>query len=327
MKQELVSIIVPIYNVELYMKKCIQTIINQSYKKIEIILVDDGSTDNSGNIADEYAKEDLRIKVIHKLNGGLSDARNAGMKKATGKYICFIDSDDFIEEDMIEKMVDKITTLKVDVLIAGYYVDFVDEKGKLVDRKIKQFNTDGCYLDKDEISQELLGMLGYAWNKMYRLDYLRENQYQFEKGLSLMEDTEFNSRVLSKAKIGLDKGVFNHYIQRNRETLGNKKYKNLLELNIRFCNCHETLLKEWKVKKEKIEEIKVKDYLLILKGYIKGIVLEDDAKILNTIEELMTNKEIKNTIMIKKYKNFREKIFCFLLKHKMILFLKLYYRK
>ena len=166
MKQELVSVVVPIYNVELYMKKCIQTIINQSYNNLEIILVDDGSTDNSGNIADEYAQKDLRVKVIHKLNGGLSDARNAGMKKATGKYICFIDSDDFIEKDMIEKMVNRITDLQVDVLIAGFYVDFEDEKGKLVDRKIKQFNTEGCYLDKNEINRELLGMFGYAWNKM-----------------------------------------------------------------------------------------------------------------------------------------------------------------
>ncbi len=327
MKQELVSVVVPIYNVELYMKKCIQTIINQSYNNLEIILVDDGSTDNSGNIADEYAQKDLRVKVIHKLNGGLSDARNAGMKKATGKYICFIDSDDFIEKDMIEKMVNRITDLQVDVLIAGFYVDFEDEKGKLVDRKIKQFNTEGCYLDKNEINRELLGMFGYAWNKMYRLDYLEDNQFQFEKGLSLIEDTEFNSRVLAKAKIGLDKGIYNHYVQRNRETLGTKKYNNFLELNIRLYKCHENLLKSWRVKKEKLEEIKIMDYLLIAKGYIKGIVADDDSEILKAIEKLMSNKEIKNVILINKYKNFRDKVFCFLLKHKMILFLKLYYRK
>ena len=94
MENDLVSIVVPIYNVEKYLKKCIDSIINQTYKNIEIILVDDGSTDNCGKICDEYTKTDNRIVVIHKKNGGLSDARNAGLDIAKGKYIAFVDSDD-----------------------------------------------------------------------------------------------------------------------------------------------------------------------------------------------------------------------------------------
>ena len=100
--KELISVVVPIYNVENYLKKCIESIINQTYDYIEIILVDDGSTDKSGEICDEYEKIDTRIQVIHKENGGLSDARNSGLRIARGEYIAFIDSDDFIEKNFIE---------------------------------------------------------------------------------------------------------------------------------------------------------------------------------------------------------------------------------
>ena len=103
----LVSIVVPIYNVEKYIDKCVDSIINQTYKNLEIILVDDGSPDNCGDIADKYAELDNRIKVIHKSNGGLSDARNAGLDISTGEFICFIDSDDYVEMDMIEKTLNR----------------------------------------------------------------------------------------------------------------------------------------------------------------------------------------------------------------------------
>lgn len=100
----LISVIVPIYKVELYLPKCIDSIINQTYKNLEIILIDDGSPDNCGSICDEYAKTDSRIKVIHKVNGGLSDARNAGLEIATGEWISFVDSDDWLKNNAIEQM-------------------------------------------------------------------------------------------------------------------------------------------------------------------------------------------------------------------------------
>lgn len=102
MKDDLISVIVPVYNVEKYLHKCINSILNQTYKNLEIILIDDGSTDNSGKICDEYALKDNRIKVIHKENGGLSSARNAGLDICSGDYIGFVDSDDYIAEDMYE---------------------------------------------------------------------------------------------------------------------------------------------------------------------------------------------------------------------------------
>lgn len=98
-----ISIIVPIYKVERYLKRCVDSILNQTFTDFELILVDDGSPDNCGRICDEYAEKDNRIYVIHKENGGLSDARNAGLDYATGQYIIFVDSDDFVEPDLLEK--------------------------------------------------------------------------------------------------------------------------------------------------------------------------------------------------------------------------------
>ena len=104
----MISVIVPIYNVEKYLARCVDSIVNQTYKNLEIILVDDGSPDRCPQMCDDYAEKDSRIKVIHKKNGGLSDARNAGMAVATGEYISFIDSDDWIETSMFELLLNNI---------------------------------------------------------------------------------------------------------------------------------------------------------------------------------------------------------------------------
>ena len=104
LNEELISVIIPIYKVEKYLRECIDSIINQSFKNLEIILVDDGSPDNCGKICDEYAKKDNRLKVIHKENGGLSSARNAGLDIATGEYISFVDSDDYVSNKFIENL-------------------------------------------------------------------------------------------------------------------------------------------------------------------------------------------------------------------------------
>lgn len=140
---ELISVVVPIYNVEKYLGKCLNSILEQTYKNIEVILVDDGSLDNCGKICDEYALKDNRIKVIHKINGGLSDARNAGINIATGKYITFIDSDDFITKESIEILYQNIIKYKKDISI-GQINTFDDEKNiniEFVKENISEYKT------------------------------------------------------------------------------------------------------------------------------------------------------------------------------------------
>ena len=117
----LVSIVVPIYKVEPYLEKCVESIRNQTYKNLEIILVDDGSPDKCGAMCDEYAEADPRIRVIHKQNGGLSDARNAGVERASGEYLLFVDSDDYIDRELVEKAVMTAQESRCDIVLFDYY--------------------------------------------------------------------------------------------------------------------------------------------------------------------------------------------------------------
>ena len=149
--KDCISIIVPIYKVENYLRRCINSILNQSYKNIEIILVDDGSPDNSGLICDMYAEKDSRIKVIHKKNEGLGMARNSGLNCASGKYVTFVDGDDYIESTHIEKMYRLIKKTGADTCIAGYTKVFTDKKVKHVNicaGKVYKENIKECILPR-----------------------------------------------------------------------------------------------------------------------------------------------------------------------------------
>lgn len=120
------SVIVPVYNVETYLNRCIDSIINQTYKNLEIILVDDGSTDKSGKICDKYAAIDSRIKVIHKKNGGLVSARKYGVMNATGDYITDVDSDDWIENQAFSYMIEKLSQYNPDMLVLGHKKEYIN---------------------------------------------------------------------------------------------------------------------------------------------------------------------------------------------------------
>lgn len=174
---DLISIIVPVYNVEKYLKKCVESIINQTYKNIEIILVDDGSSDKSGDICDEYKKLDNRIRVYHKENGGLSDARNYGIDKANGKYICFVDSDDCVTEDMCEILYEDIIEFNSDVSF-GTFTDCYDTISSVRPKKKER-----CKLTKEEaINYVMLGEKApiSAIAKLYKKNLF--DLVSFEKG-------------------------------------------------------------------------------------------------------------------------------------------------
>ena len=141
MEKPLISIIIPVYKVEKYLERCIKSVLDQTYKNLQIILVDDGSPDNCGNICDNYAKIDNRIEVIHKENGGLSDARNVGLKKARGKYIGFVDSDDYVSNEMFENMYNTLVNNNADISICNFYT-VIDNKNiiKNADNGIEIYN-------------------------------------------------------------------------------------------------------------------------------------------------------------------------------------------
>lgn len=193
---EIVSVIVPVYNVERYLWQCIQSILLQSYDNLEIILVDDGSPDNCGKMCDEFAATDIRIKVIHKQNGGLSDARNVGIEMATGKYITFVDSDDYIMPDMINRLLNVAKNENVDIVQCGYRRtknNFYTEKsfGQVTNSKyiVYSDNKMTAYL-KDCIITTV------TWGKIYKTSLF--DKIRFPKG-RLHEDVFTTYKIIHEA--------------------------------------------------------------------------------------------------------------------------------
>lgn len=207
-----ITVIVPVYNVENYLRKCLDSIITQTYKNIEIIVVNDGSTDASGQICQEYAQKDNRIIYIEKENGGLSDARNVGLDKMTGSYVTFIDSDDWIEQDYIETLYKKIVEYQADIAVGNYYSYNEDEETYYFhiygDSYYEKIYDNISIFENLYESQEMKSFaLISAWGKLYKaklFDYLR-----FEKG-KLGEDGYFNQKMyLSVNKVVyLNKGLY-----------------------------------------------------------------------------------------------------------------------
>lgn len=180
--KDLISVIIPVYNVEKYIDNCLESIINQTYKNLEIILVDDGSTDNSGKICDDYALKDSRIKVIHKNNGGLSDARNKGLDVATGDFVSFIDSDDTIALDMYEVLHNRLLEDKTDIAVT---------KISWGDNKNNESNNNFYISEKDDF----FGALNFnvsACNRLYNIKLWKNIRFPFGK---LCEDAFVEHKI------------------------------------------------------------------------------------------------------------------------------------
>ena len=202
-----VSIIVPVYNVEKYIGKCIVSLKEQTLKDIEIIVVDDGSTDKSISVVEEYIKNDERIKIYKKENGGLSDARNYGMTKATGKYIAFVDADDYVEKDFCEKMYSKAQKEKSDIVECNFYWTYSEghQKNKMKEDVGEKYSSKAEMIEKARV---------VAWNKLYKKELLDKAGVEFPKGLRY-EDIEFFYKLVPYIEnVSFVKQPMIYYIQR-----------------------------------------------------------------------------------------------------------------
>ena len=192
--QPLISVIVPVYNVEKYIRKCVDSIINQTYRNLEIILVDDGSPDGCGKICDEYAIKDNRIRVIHKDNGGLSDARNAGLEIALGEFIAFVDSDDWIAEDMYACMYQFMKQFDAEIAICGIYnVAYHRTSQSSICGSVLVMDT--CECMKAYYTTRLIHCV--AWNKLFAKKLWKENR--FTKNI-LCEDEYIMYKILAESE-------------------------------------------------------------------------------------------------------------------------------
>lgn len=178
-ENEIISVIIPIYNVEKYLDKCIRSVVEQTYKNLEIILVDDGSPDQCGTICDKWAEKDKRIRVIHKTNGGLSDARNAGLNAAIGSYIGFVDGDDYIHPQMYQKLYEKLKEYSADLAICGY--DKVDEHSDGIIRNVR-LPSEGLIGKTDAIMNICYkGTFVVVWNKLYKRKLFNDLRFIYGK--------------------------------------------------------------------------------------------------------------------------------------------------
>lgn len=254
-----VSIIVPVYNVEKYIRNCLDSIRNQTFTDWECILVDDGSTDTSGTICNEYAKIDSRFKVFHEENGGVSSARNLGISQAVGEWTYFCDSDDEVLKAGIQTLVDGISD-DVDLIIAGYVVE--NENGSFI-RKVPEHSTE--IIDKDEMVKRLIYSSEYiyqgnVWSKLFRADIIHDKEISYDEDVFFNEDRLFIMKYLcrSRGSVYFSTTPVYKYIERANGAMGSLKIgynpkfvtdlkATLLMLEeVRCAHCSNENIRRWK---------------------------------------------------------------------------------
>lgn len=234
-----ISVIVPVYNVEPYIRQCLDSVVNQTYKNLEIIIVDDGSPDNCGTICDEYAAQDERIQVIHKVNEGLSAARNDALDRATGSWILFVDSDDWLELDLCETAICAAQSDDVDILIYDLVKENINSS-----KRIHAFPKDFTSEDPAVISGMQLSALnryytpysaewsqGFPWDKLFKSELVLKNRLGFATNVRANEDVIFALHAFQYAKkIGYISKPLYHYRQ-NQNSIGHKFSPDRVEID------------------------------------------------------------------------------------------------
>lgn len=299
MKNKLVSIIIPVFNCENSIKKCVKSVIDQNYNNIEIILINDGSTDNSDKICEAFSKMDSRIQYINKPNTGVSKTRNVGIDRASGEYCCFVDSDDWIEESYISKLVASLEQSDVDWVISGYVVNSGNNQ-------IKYDLEENIYTLKEMENTSIThvfseGYIHPCWNKIYKTRYLKQYNISFPDNISISEDTLFNIEYFSHCKkISTVKSVGYHYQKIECvESLSQKVYENIFTIYFEVYNRLFSVLNNMNFESYLIDYILIKTiypqyYASILKIIKTPGMLFDQKKII--LNRMLESKEQRNII-------------------------------
>lgn len=295
----LVSIVVPTYNCEKYIENCIESIVIQSYKNIEVIIIDDGSIDNTYEIIKKYITKDKRIKYFTQENSGPSVARNKGIEKSNGEYLIFVDSDDIIEKIYVEKLLNRIKSNSFDIACCGYI-----DKSKYGVVKLNDFWINKDILNKQEFLECVCnGVGGVLWSKIFRKDIIIENNIRMNPKIFMSEDLIF---ILEYCKYINKVGVINeylyHYNRLNDSSISSNIDINYLENYILLINKISELLTELKFNFDKINKIKVLkvqdliNKVLISETY-KYLKLKDKKRFISNLKLILEND------FIEKYKN------------------------
>lgn len=257
MELPLVSIIVPVYNSEKTLVRCINSILKQQYKNTEIILVNDGSTDNSLSICREYEKMDSRVKVIDKPNTGVSDTRNIGMAFASGKYFQFVDSDDWIAENATKVLVDRILETNCDMVISGFYRVINGKKSEKAHIPVNKV------MSKKEFVSHMMQApanfyYGVMWNKLYRADIIRAHRISCCTDLDWCEDFLFNLDYMRYAESFASMNVPIYYYVKTKNSLVEKQctFRNIISMKIRLFESYKELFESTELYEENRAQIR-----------------------------------------------------------------------
>lgn len=296
MKKNLISIIVPVYNVENYLPRCVNSILAQTYKKLEIILVDDGSTDRCGEICDEYVKKDARVRIIHKKNGGLSDARNVALDIAQGEYIGFVDSDDWIEPDMFECLYQN--RVFGGITICGWYQDFMDHSipQPLSVQSCTPQESVKLYLQQElDALYDKPAMGSYAWNKLYHYTLFEQIRYPVNRKYEDIAIILMLLKKSSRVKV-IDRCLY-HYWQRENSISRQGKKIPLDWLKSRKEQWQE-INENWPTLMPYMKAVLLATYFFCL---IEYVFLSPSAKVENRDFFQECQKEFKEINKVKSY--------------------------
>ena len=214
---QIISVIIPVYNVSCYLKDCLNSVVNQTYKNLEIIIIDDGSTDGSQQICDEYSKMDKRIKVIHQKNSGSGAAKNAGLRLATGKYLAFVDSDDYVENNAFELMINKMIECDLDIVHCGFRNVY---KNEIVEKRLSVNNV--IYNANEYLEMFLKDWTcGLLWNKLYKSELF--NGIFFKEGRIIDDEFFTYQGVINSSRIGCYDFIVYNYRQRKSSVMVSKE--------------------------------------------------------------------------------------------------------
>ncbi len=297
----MISVIVPIYKVEQYLNKCLDSLVAQTCNDLEIVLVDDGSPDNCPAICDEYAKKDSRITVVHKENGGLISARQAGIQAAKGDYIGFVDGDDWVEPDMYQKITDSINKYQPDIAMCQFVYNY---DGK---EEISKYNFVREYYTREQIVQEIIptmlfngtyfhfGIYPNCWSKVFKKDLLMPNLMAVDQCTTIGEDTSFTYPCLLDANsvCFVDDALYHYRINQQSMT---KKYDQKLK---------DVILLPYQVLKKKATEFDITNQLDYYLLYLINFVVRNEANASNpnsakekkaVLRQFTKNDQLKSAI-------------------------------
>lgn len=297
-----VSVIIPIYKAESYLKRCLNSVLGQTHKDLEIILINDGSPDGCPLICEKYKKRDTRIKVIHSNNQGQSIARNKGIELASGKYIFFVDADDVLVENAIERLLTIAQNGVYDVVCGNYYI--VDKKVKIISNKYTTGEIDKNGRSEDKARYNLFkttSNFGYVWGKLYKKNFIDNNKLRFDEEIKFMEDALFNLKAISfKPKYYvLNEPLYYYYIY---DTSTSNINEEVTDNALKMLYNYEIFLRSENIYDQNIDlflplTIRVFCWAVFKKVFTQGLSI---ASIYKVVKAFITNEFILNLFFHRK---------------------------